>query len=114
MAVLRTIYGDDVVFIDVESLVLGQRFEEVILERIRQAKVMLVVMGPGWQAVRHRPDGEPDLFQVEVDTAMANNTTIAHYSSTGPRLHPTYPWKRQGHPSTPAKVEHGTSDDTER
>ena len=70
-------YGDDVVFMDVESLVLGQRFEDVILERIRHAKVMLVVMGPSWQAVRQRPAGEPDLFQIEVDTAIANNTTIS-------------------------------------
>jgi hypothetical protein len=70
-------YGDEAVFMDVESLVLGQRFEEVILERISRARVMLVVMGPSWQAVRHRPDGEPDLFQVEVDTAIANNTTIS-------------------------------------
>ena len=70
-------YGDECVFMDVESLVLGQRFEQVILERIKQAKVMLVVMGPNWQAVRPRPDGEPDLFQVEVETAIANNTTIS-------------------------------------
>lgn len=70
-------YGDECVFMDVESLVLGERFEAVILERIKQAKVMLVVMGPSWQAVRQRPDGEPDLFQVEVDTAIANNTTIS-------------------------------------
>jgi hypothetical protein len=70
-------YGDQAVFMDVESLVLGERFEAVILERIKQAKVMLVVMGPGWQAVRQRPDGETDLFQVEVDTAIANNTTIS-------------------------------------
>jgi hypothetical protein len=70
-------YGDEAVFMDVESLVLGQRFEEVILDRIRKAKVMLVVMGPGWQAVRQRPNGEPDLFQVEIDTAIAHNTTIS-------------------------------------
>jgi hypothetical protein len=70
-------YGDEAVFMDVESLVLGQCFEQVILERIKQARVMLVVMGPSWQAVRHRPDGEPDLFQLEVDTALANDTTIS-------------------------------------
>ena len=68
-------YGDDCVFMDVESLIPGQRFEKVILERIAEAKVMLVVMGTGWQAVRPRPDGE-DLFQVEVETAIKNDTTI--------------------------------------
>jgi len=70
-------YGEDCVFMDVESLVLGQRFEQVILERIKEAKVMLVVMGPGWHAERPHTDDQPDLFQLEVETALAANTTIS-------------------------------------
>jgi hypothetical protein len=41
-------FGSELVFLDSESLPAGTDFAEQLLERARQARAMLAVIGPGW------------------------------------------------------------------
>ena len=69
-------FGEDQIFMDVDSIELGLDFTDVIEDRLGQCRVMLVVMGRQWLDCS-APDGErrlnnPDDFvRLEVETALA-------------------------------------------
>ena len=69
-------FGEDQIFMDVDSIELGLDFTDVIEDRLGQCRVMLVVMGRHWLDCS-APDGErrldnPDDFvRLEVETALA-------------------------------------------
>lgn len=67
----------DNVFIDVDRLRPGQSFAEVLNERLRDCKVMLVVIGPGWLNVgddtsTRRLDDPNDWVRLEIATALSS------------------------------------------
>jgi hypothetical protein len=71
-------FGDDRVFMDVDSIDLGVDFTEVIDRKLSQCAVMLVVMGATWATVtgsdgRPRLENPNDFVRLEVQTALARN-----------------------------------------
>jgi len=72
---LATRFGDDMVFLDVRAIEAGVDFSQAILDAVRAASVILVVIGPHWLA---NPDGSShsrledpgDFVRLEIETAM--------------------------------------------
>jgi hypothetical protein len=75
---LRHHFGDDRVFMDVDSIDLGVDFTQVIDRKLSQCAVMLVVIGATWATVTG-PEGQPrlqnprDFVRLEVETALARD-----------------------------------------
>jgi TIR domain len=69
-------FGDDRVFIDIDSIDLGLDFTDVIDQSLARCKVMLVVIGRGWLEATDA-DGEPrlenpdDFVRLEIEKAMS-------------------------------------------
>jgi hypothetical protein len=69
-------FGDDRVFIDIDSIDLGLDFTDVIDQSLARCKVMLVVIGRGWLGATDA-DGEPrlenpdDFVRLEIEKAMS-------------------------------------------
>lgn len=61
---LRAAFGTERVFRDVESIPVGQTYADVIRARLSASDVVLVLIGPHWDATRlHRPD-DPVAFEL--------------------------------------------------
>ena len=68
-------FGDDHVFIDIEAIEVGADFEQVIVETIEGADVLLAVVGPQWVTAtdehgRRRIDVEDDFVRRELEVAL--------------------------------------------
>jgi hypothetical protein len=64
-------YGEDFIFMDVESIRPSEQFESVIQNRIRDCDVMLVAIGPRWEAERTESKAATDFLQLELAAAIA-------------------------------------------
>jgi len=74
-------FGARNVFIDVDSIQIGQNFEDVLEERLGQCKVMLAVMGPNWTKVKdesggNRLDDPQDWVRLELARALKRNIKV--------------------------------------
>ncbi len=71
---LRAVFGNEVVFRDVDSIQIGQDFRTQITESMRDAKVCLVVIGPQWITPatdgQRRIDNPADPLRVEIESAF--------------------------------------------
>ena len=67
-------FGEDFVFMDVESITPGEEFERVIKGRIRDCDVFLLAIGPRWPTGRLQ-DAD-DLVRVEIAEALAANRKL--------------------------------------
>lgn len=63
-------YGEDFIFMDVESINPSQRFESVIQNRIKDCDVMLLAIGPHWQAERPASKDSKDFVRMELAAAF--------------------------------------------
>ena len=68
-------FGPGQVFKDIECLLPGEDFATVVRERLRQAYVMVIVIGPRWHsdARLHEPD---DLHREEIRTALERGIEV--------------------------------------
>lgn len=79
---LRSEFGTENVFLDVQSIGLGQEFTQVIRQRIERSSVLLVIIGPTWLTQRRSDSGirridEPDDFvRWEIAMALDQNLTV--------------------------------------
>jgi hypothetical protein len=77
---LSRCFGSELVFLDSESIPAGADFVEQLLGRVRRARVMLAVVGPGWLAAgqRWRPwVKEPaDWTRLELVEAFTAGVTV--------------------------------------
>jgi len=64
-------YGEDFVFMDVESIRPSQQFEPVIQERIKQCDLMLVAIGPRWEKEWTDSKTSKDFVLIELEAAFA-------------------------------------------
>jgi hypothetical protein len=64
-------YGEDFVFMDVESIDPFQRFESIIRKRIQECDVMLLAIGPEWRAERATSPDAKDFVRLELVEAIA-------------------------------------------
>jgi len=78
---VKSEFGLDNVFIDVEALRPGDDFVDAIKERLSVCDVMLVVVGRRWltstdDTGRRRLDDSADVHRIELETAIAHNLRI--------------------------------------
>src|SRR5215471_14154139 len=68
-------FGDDQVFMDVDTIALGVDFTQVIAQAVSNCTVLLAVIGPGWLTAtdedgQRRLDDPDDIVRVEIHTAL--------------------------------------------
>lgn len=74
-------FGAEQVFHDLEAIEAGDNFAVKILESVRAATVVLVIIGPDWLDMHHpdgtrRLDNPQDYLRREIETAFENNLTL--------------------------------------
>lgn len=73
-------YGEDSVFMDIDSIPFGTDFRAHIEDAIRRNDVLLAVVGPNW--IGFKPDGsariteELDFVRIEVETALRSGIPV--------------------------------------
>lgn len=78
---LRSHFGEAEVFMDLEAIEPGERFENVIADKARAAEVLIALIGKDWLTLRN-PDGtrrldDPnDLVVREIETALQGNARV--------------------------------------
>ena len=70
-------FGRDVVFMDVDNLMAGQRFDRELEETLDQTAVFLAVIGPRWLELlaEHRASGERDYVREEIAGALQRGSS---------------------------------------
>jgi hypothetical protein len=74
-------FGDDQVFMDVDTIALGVDFAEVIAQAVSSCEVLLAVIGPRWLAAtdadgRRRLDDPDDLVRLEIAAALERDIRV--------------------------------------
>jgi formylglycine-generating enzyme required for sulfatase activity len=70
------------IFIDIDDLQAGQKFETVLERKLGQCKVMLAIVGPNWVNARdeatgsRRLDDPEDWVRVEIERALARSIPV--------------------------------------
>jgi hypothetical protein len=78
---LVNLIGKDSVFMDVDSIALGQDFRRILHERLESCDLMLALIGPGWldakDAAGHRRlENATDLVRQEIAAALKRNIPV--------------------------------------
>ena len=78
---LRTAFGEEHLFKDVDSIPLGTDFREVISAAVQQCDVLLVVIGEKWLDVKdeaggRRIDDPDDYVRLEISSALDRNIPV--------------------------------------
>jgi tetratricopeptide (TPR) repeat protein len=76
---LGLVFGKDLVFQDIDDIKAAEKWKDVIHENTRDAKVMLVLVGPHWledAEGRRRLDDPKDVLRNEILQAMDNDLTV--------------------------------------
>jgi len=85
---LTQVFGSANIFMDVNSLVPGQRFDVQLDTALSQCKVFLAIIGPRWMELletRER-EGEHDYVRQELATALKRNMVVIPVLAEGARL----------------------------
>jgi TIR domain len=74
-------WGEDLVFIDVDTIAPGEDFRTVISETVARSDVVLVVIGPDWVSAAdatgsRRLEDEGDVHRTEVVSALASGARV--------------------------------------
>jgi TIR domain len=74
-------FGDDQVFMDVDTIALGVDFAEVISQAVSTCEVLLAVIGPRWLSAtdedgRRRLDDPDDLVRLEIAAALERDIRV--------------------------------------
>jgi TIR domain len=74
-------FGDDQVFMDVDTIALGVDFAEVISQAVSTCEVLLAVIGPRWLTVtdedgRRRLDDPDDFVRLEIAAALERDIRV--------------------------------------
>jgi hypothetical protein len=75
---LAAAFGDANVFMDVDNLLAGQRFDRELEKALDQTDVLLAVIGPGWlELLAERADsGERDYVRAEIAGALQRGIVV--------------------------------------
>jgi hypothetical protein len=78
---LVKLIGKDSVFMDVDSIALGQDFRHVLHERLESCDLLLALIGPGWLDARdsagnRRLENATDLVRQEIAAALKRNIPV--------------------------------------
>jgi TIR domain len=74
-------FGDDQVFMDVDTITLGVDFAEVITQAVSTCEVLLAVIGSRWLAIsdaegRRRLDDPDDIVRLEIAAALERDIRV--------------------------------------
>jgi formylglycine-generating enzyme required for sulfatase activity len=73
-------YGEDAIFMDIDSIPFGKDFRVHIFEAVVQSDLLLVIVGQRWLGARRganrRIDSETDFVRLEVETALGKAVPI--------------------------------------
>lgn len=74
-------FGDDQIFMDVDTIALGVDFAEVISRAVSSCEVLVAVIGPRWLTAtdadgRRRLDDPDDLVRLEIATALERDIRV--------------------------------------
>ena len=74
-------FGDDQVFMDVDTIALGVDFTEVIAQAVSNCTVLLAVIGPGWLTAtddegQRRLEDPDDIVRVEIQAALERDIRV--------------------------------------
>jgi WD40 repeat protein len=74
-------FGDDQVFMDVDTIALGVDFAEVITQAVSTCEVLLAVIGPRWLTAtgedgRRRLDDPDDIVRLEITAALDRDIRV--------------------------------------
>lgn len=85
---LQARYGEKNVFMDVEKLPLFSRFDKDIIEKVREADILVVVIGPRWVELLNQRamTGATDFVRVEIEEALLQNKVIAPICIAGAKF----------------------------
>jgi tetratricopeptide (TPR) repeat protein len=74
---LKSLIGDERVFMDVEDIAPGQPFAHTIDETIARCDVALIIIGPKWPEILHQrsQDGQRDYVCHEIEAALGREIT---------------------------------------
>jgi hypothetical protein len=77
---LKARFGNDSVYMDIDSIPPGIDFRDHIYAALDQADVLLVIVGPKWLGTRrggrHRITEDHDLVRAEVETALKRKIPV--------------------------------------
>ena len=84
-------FGRQQIFMDVDTIPVGEDFVHIIDQRIRGCGVMLVLIGKNWltladRAGRRRVDEAADFVRLEIEAALAQKITIIPVLVGGARM----------------------------
>ena len=88
---LRTDFGQDVLFMDVDAIPLGANFVRVLREEVAKCDVLLAIMGQGWlgamdEAGARRLDNPKDFVRIEIAAALARGIPVIPILLEGTRM----------------------------
>ena len=78
---LASAYGEEHIFKDVDDIPIGVDFRRILEYEVRQADVLLVIIGPKWlktrdESGRFRLMNPDDFVRIELETALDNASTL--------------------------------------
>jgi TIR domain len=89
---LSEAFGEDVVFMDVDSIGVGLDFTRVLDEAVSSCNVMLVVIGPGWAEIAdqrgRRLDDPTDFVRQELEAGLRREIRVVPVLVHGAALPP--------------------------
>ena len=90
---LVKLIGKDSVFMDVDSIALGQDFRRILHERLESCDLMLALIGPGWldakdAAGNRRLESATDLVRQEIAAALKRNIPVTPVLLQGAQMPP--------------------------
>jgi TIR domain-containing protein len=85
--------GKDSVFMDVDSIALGQDFRQILHQRLESCDLMLALIGPGWLDARdsagnRRLESATDLVRQEIAAALKRNIPVTPVLLQGAQVPP--------------------------
>lgn len=90
---LVKLIGKDSVFMDVDSIALGQDFRHILHERLESCDLMLALIGPGWldakdAAGNRRLESATDLIRLEIAAALKRKIPVIPVLLQGAQMPP--------------------------
>lgn len=90
---LAKLIGQESVFMDVDSIALGQDFRHILQERLESCDLFLTLIGPGWLDARdsagnRRLDSATDLVRQEIAAALKRNIPVTPVLLQGAEMPP--------------------------
>ena len=88
---LKTEFGRNVLFMDVDAIPLGTNFEKVLHKEIAKCGVLLAVIGANWSDARdedgkRRLDNPNDFVRIEIAAALQRNIPVIPILLDGARI----------------------------